>query len=289
MNRSTKTLLSAAAAAAFFATAGAASAQSGMWGYTPDTWTGPYVGAFGGFTQQNGEGNERIRFDRNLDGNYGDPVLLAGAARADAFSPGFCDGNAANAVAASGCDEDAGGTQGGIRAGYDYQLGSFVVGGVVDYSFVNQEDSVTGFSTTPAYYTFTRTLQQLAAVRARLGYAYGPALAYVTGGYATGELDNSYITSNGANSFRASTDDDKADGYQLGGGVEYALAPNLSLTGEYLYTSLDAGDYVIRTGAGTAPATNPFILAPFTTGTDQIRSNSRFGMHGFNLGMSYRF
>ena len=288
MNRSTKMLLSAAAATAIIASAGAASAQS-MFGYTPDTWTGPYVGAFGGFTQQNGQGDEAVRFDRNLDGNYGDPVLLAGAARADAFSPGFCDGNAFGPAAATGCDDDAGGTQGGIRAGYDYQIGSFVLGAVADYSFVNQEDSVTAFSTTPAYYTFTRTLQQLAAVRARLGYAYGPALGYVTGGYAAGELDNSYRTSNGANTFRASTDDDKANGYQLGGGVEYALAPNLTLTGEYLYTTLDAGDSVIRTGAGTAPATNPFILAPFTTGTDQIRSNSRFGMHGFNLGMSYRF
>jgi outer membrane immunogenic protein len=265
-----------------------ASAQT-LFGQTgPDSWTGPYVGVFGGFTTENGQDDERLRFDRNLDGNFGDTVTLSGTG-ADAFSPGYCAGAANSTTAAAGCDKDTRGTQGGIRAGYDYQMGSFVVGVVGDYSALNQEDSVTGFSTTPASYTFTRTLNNLAAVRARVGYAYGPALVYATGGVARGELENTFLTSNGANTFTARVDEDEADGYQAGGGVEYFLAPNLSLTGEYLYTSLDAGDYVVRVGQGSAPATNPFVLAPNTTGTDIIRSNSRFGVHAFNVGMSYRF
>jgi len=278
--------LAAAAATAVLVTAGTASAQS-LPGYTPDTWTGPYVGVFGGFTQENGQDDETLRFDRNLDGNYGDRVALSGTG-ADAFSPGYCDGNAGSPVA-GGCDDDSTGTQGGVRLGYDYQLGRFVLGAVADYSVLNQEDSVTGFSTTPAYYTFTRTLESMAAIRARLGYAYGPVLGYVTGGYASAKVDNSFATSNGANTFTATSDDDQADGYQVGGGLEWALAPNLSATAEYLYASLDAGDNVIRVGTGTAPATNPFILAPNTTGTDMVRSNSRFGVHAINLGMSYRF
>ena len=71
--------------------------------------------------------------------------------------------------------------------------------------------------------------------------------------------------------------------------MEYALAPNLSVTGEYLYTSLDAGDHVVRVTRGSAPATNPFVLAPNTAGTDMIRSNSKFGLHAVRLGMNYRF
>lgn len=63
----------------------------------------------------------------------------------------------------------------------------------------------------------------------------------------------------------------------------------LSATAEYLYTSLDAGDYVVRVGPGTAAPTNPFILAPNTTGTDMVCSNGKFGLHAVNLGMSYRF
>lgn len=290
MNRSMTTrLLCAAGAVAFLTTAGAASAQSSMWGYTPSTWTGPYVGIFGGGTMENGDEDETLRFDRNLDGNFGDTVTLATPAGANAFSPGFCDGQAFTNTAAQGCDDDSNGVQAGIRAGYDYQFGSFVVGGVVDYSVVDQEDSVTGFSTTPANYTFTRKLEQLGTARLRAGYAYGPVLAYVTGGYAVGKIENRFQTSNGANSFTATTDDDKAEGYQAGGGLEWALAPHLSATVEYLYTSLDAGDYNIRVGPGTAPATNPFILAPNTTGTDMTRSNGKFGVHAVNLGMSYRF
>lgn len=291
MSRSTlPSLLSAAGAVALLASAGTASAQSMMdrYTYTPQSWTGAYVGAFGGFTKQNGQNDETLRFDRNLDGAYGDQVSLAGTG-ANAFSPGYCDGNAYGPSAAQGCDGDSIGVQAGVRLGYDYQMGNFVVGAVADLSGVNQEDSVTGFSTTPAYYTFTRTLMSMAAVRARVGYAYGPALAYVTGGYAAGKVDNDFRTSNGANTFRAQIDDDKAEGYQLGGGLEVALAPHVTLTGEYLYASLDAGDHVIRVGPGSAPATNPFILAPNTTGTDMIRSNSKFGVHAFNLGVNYRF
>ena len=49
---------------------------------TPD-WTGPYVGVFIGGNQANDQGDERLRFDRNLDGNYGETVSTA--AGADAF------------------------------------------------------------------------------------------------------------------------------------------------------------------------------------------------------------
>jgi len=252
-------------------------------------WTGPYIGLFGGATETNDQSDETLRFDRNLDGNFGDPVTLGTAAGADAFSPGFCGGAAQGPTVAQGCDDDSGGAQGGIRAGYDFQFGNFVVGVVGDYSVLDQKDSVTGYSTTPASYTFTRTVQSMGALRARAGYAFGPALAYVTGGGAVAEVDNDFRTSNGANTFNASVDDDKAEGYQWGGGLEYRLAPNLSVTGEYLYTSLDAGDNVIRVGAGTAPAANPFIQEPNTTGTDIIRSNSRFGFHAINIGMAYRF
>jgi outer membrane immunogenic protein len=250
-------------------------------------WSGPYIGVYGGFTQENGQEDERLRFDRNLDGNYGDTVTLA--AGGDAFSPGYCGGLPGGNSQAQGCRDDAMGSFGGVRAGYDMQFGSFVAGVVADYGVGNQRDAVTGFSTTPANYTFSRKLESLAALRARLGYAWGPALIYGTGGVARGSLENRFSTSNMANTFTASVDDDEADGYQLGGGVEYRLAPNLSVTGEYLYTSLDAGDHVIRVGRGTAPATNPFVLAPNTTGTDMIRSNSKFGVHAVSVGMSYRF
>jgi Opacity protein and related surface antigens len=252
----------------------------------PD-WSGPYIGIFGGYGQANDDEDERLGFDRNLDGTYGESVVTG--AGVDAFGPGFCGGAANSSLAADGCDGDKSAPEAGVRAGYDWQFGSFVVGALAEYSVTDLEDRVTGFSTTPAYYSFERSLESLAAVRARLGYAMGPALIYGTGGYAQGQFDNDFTTSNRANSFDTIEDSDDGDGWQAGGGVEYALGRGLTVTGEYLYTSLDVDSPVVRVGPGSAPATNPFILPPNTTGTDMIRSNGRFGAHHVRIGMSYRF
>lgn len=280
-----KTMISAASMAVLLAAVGtSAMAQSADW---RSDFGGPYVGVFAGYTDKNDESKETLRFDRTLDGNFGDPVVTVTGA--DAFSPGFCDGAAKATSAANGCDGDSSGAQAGIRAGYDLQYGRLVLGVVADYSAVWQEDSVTGFSTTPASYVFSRNIESMAAARLRAGFVAGPVLVYATGGAAYARIENKFVTSNGTNSFAATTDEDDADGWQAGGGVEYRLAPNLSVTGEYLYTSLEPGDYTIRVGQGTAPATNPFVLAPNITGTDMIRSNAKFGLHALNIGMNYRF
>lgn len=273
----------AAAALALMAAAGAtpALAQS-----TPD-WSGFYVGVHGGFLDTNEDKNETLVFDRDFDGDFDDTVVLNGTTN-DAFSPGYCAGQASN-PSPSSCDRDDGGVEAGARVGYDMQFGNWVVGGVAEIAAVDAEDSVSGFSTTPANYVFTRNLKHTAALRARLGYAMGPALFYGTGGAVYGKIDNVFRTSNGANSFTETVEEDDADGYQFGGGVEWSLAPNLTLVGEYLYTDLEAGEHVVRAGPGTAPATNPFILAPNPAGTDITRSNPDFKTHAFRLGMNVRF
>ncbi|MEW6539788.1 MAG: outer membrane beta-barrel protein [Pseudomonadota bacterium] len=253
----------------------------------PD-WSGPYIGIFGGYNQANDDENENLGFDRNLDGRYGDQVSTGTGA--NAFSPGFCGGMATSTAPGTGCRDDNDGVEAGVRAGYDMQFGNFVVGALAEYSVNNVQDSVTGFSTTPAFYTFTRELESTAAARLKLGYAYGPALIYGTGGYAYGKFENKFRTSNQANSFTETSEGDDGDGWQAGGGVEYALGRGLTVSGEYLYTSLDVDSPVIRVGnTGTTPATNPFISAPNTTGTDMIRSNGRFGTHMVRIGMNYRF
>ncbi|MGV8955486.1 MAG: outer membrane protein [Cypionkella sp.] len=276
-------LTAVAALLAASATAGSSSAQS------QENWTGFSVGVLGGGVQTDDSSDETLLFDRDFDGQFDDSVVTV--AGGDAFSPGFCGGAANANTTAAGCDSDKRGVEAIFRAGYDYQFGSFVVGAIGEISTGSAEDSVTGFSTTPASYTFKRNLEGVAAARLRAGYAFGPALVYGTGGYARGRIDNRFTTSNRTNSFSTTSDDETdADGYQAGGGVEWRLAHNLSVTGEYIYTSLDVDDpFVVRVGRGGAVATNPFILPLNTAGTDIIRSEDKFKTHSFRIGMAYRF
>ncbi|MGE0178896.1 MAG: outer membrane protein [Sphingomonas sp.] len=269
------------AAAFVAATASPALAQDA------DNWTGFYVGGHFGYGFQPNDDDETILFDTNLDGRFGETVNTT--APANAFSPGFCGGSANGNAPAAGCRDDRDGIEFGIQAGYDYQApGSmFVVGMAVDYSRSRLRDSVTGFSTTPASYTMTRRLRDVATFRGRLGLSTGRALIYATGGLAYGSIRNSFTTTNTANAF-TDNGDERGWGGVIGGGVEYRLARNFSIGAEYLYRSIDAGDYVVRAGPGTAGLTNPFrIVNP--NGTDFLRSDDRMSSHGLRLTANYRF
>lgn len=245
-------------------------------------WTGGYVGGQIGYSFQPSDSNERIVFDTNLDGSFGDQVN--NAAGANAFSPGFCGGVARGSTPAAGCRKDRDRVEFGVHAGYDYQMDQFVLGGVVEYARTNIRDGVTAYSTTPAFYSFERRLRDTAGLRLRAGLATGETLFYGTGGLAYGKVRNRFTTSNTANTF-TDTGNDDAWGYKLGGGIEQKFSPNFSVGLQYLYTSLKDDDYRVRAGgaAGT----------PFTTvnaaGTDFARTSDRFTYHSVQLTGSFRF
>lgn len=258
-------------------------AQSGE-----DAWSGFYVGGqIGGSEPANDDGS-RVLFDTNLDGGFGDTVNTA--AGADAFSPGFCDGAALGRTPAAGCSDDKGGAEGGVRAGYDWQSGRWVYGVLVEYTENDARDSVTAYSTTPAFYTMTRDLDRTLALRARLGMAFGENsdwLAYATAGAARGRIDNSFSTSNAANAFVQSGSSD-ANGFQAGLGIERKVLENFSVGLEYLYTRLKDDEFRVRATPGTAPATNPFLIVN-PAGTDFRRSDEDFEVGSLRLTATLRF
>ena len=252
-------------------------------------WSGFYIGGHLGYGFLSGGDDERTLFDTTLDGAYGDTVRTA--AGADAFSPGFCDGTPISNNAAAGCTEDdEGGFDAGLRVGYDWQSGGLVIGGLIEASYVDISDSVTAFSVTPAAYSFHRDLNFLGAARLRAGFlAVDDWLIYATGGVAYGDIERRFTTTNTTNNFTTVTDnaDDGSWGYQLGGGVETKLSDSMSLGVEYIFTSLNDDEYAIRVGPGTAPATNPFLLAN-ASGTDMIRSGEDFEIHSVRAVLNFR-
>lgn len=248
-------------------------------------FSGPYVGGSVGYAFQGSDGGETIEFDRDLNGTFGDTVVTAGGA--DAFSPGFCNG-AATSTANIACANDKDGITYSARLGWDFQFGNIVAGVVLEGGKTNITDSVSAFSTTPAFYTMTREIDWNAGLRARLGYAAGgKTLFYGTGGAAYARVEHSFATSNTANSFTESGRSG-AWGWAAGGGVEQKLGSSFSIGVEYLYTNLKDDDYQVQAGAGTAPATNPFLLAG-AGGTDFRRSDDRFDFHAIRATAAFRF
>ena len=192
---------------------------------------GVYVGGTIGYAMQGNDIGSSVLFDRNLDGRFGDSITTV--AGANAFSTGFCNGAAVNATAIGGCDNDKDDIEYSARIGADTHFGNIVVGFVGEFGKAEISDSVTAFSTTPANYVFTRELDYNASVRGRLGYAANTTLFYGTGGVSYGKIDNSFRSSNTANSFTL-RDDDDAFGWVAGGGVEQKLGRNFSIGLEYL-------------------------------------------------------
>lgn len=249
-----------------------------------EQWEGGYIGGSIGLGAQKNDRNESVVFDTNLDGDYSDTVRTV--AGANAFAPGFCNGAATSAQPVD-CRGDKDGLEYYGRAGYDVQEGNIVYGVLVDAGKSESRDSVTAFSSTPAFYSFTRKLDYSVGARARVGYAARGALFYATGGAAYAKIKNGFSTSNGANSF-STNGNTKSWGYSYGGGAEVKIAKNFSLGLEYLYTNYVDDDFRVEVGPGTAPATNPFLLTN-AAGTSMRRSDSDFDQHNIRLTAAFRF
>ena len=119
-------------------------------------------------------------------------------------------------------DEDDGGFVGGAQVGYNYQIGSFVVGleGDIQYADFGREGAFDLDNDGEEDGVFESS-DWFGTVRARAGVALGQALIYGTGGFAFA---------------------DDSNGWTAGGGLEYAFTNNLSAKIEGLYVSLDGDD-----------------------------------------------
>ncbi|WP_457094324.1 outer membrane protein [Microvirga sp. P5_D2] len=118
---------------------------------------------------------------------------------------------------------DDGGFVGGAQIGYNYQIGSFVVGLEGDIQYADFGDNRYDFGTAGIFEDGSD--DWFGTVRARAGVAFDRALVYATGGFAFA--------------------DDRA-GWTLGGGLEYAFTNNLTAKVEGLYVNLEDQDFTFN-------------------------------------------
>ncbi len=141
-------------------------------------------------------------------------------------------------------------------------------------------------TTFSAQQTLQQDINWLASIRGRVGYAFGSAMVYVTGGFAWADVDYKGDTGDGfvvcvgnvgcayPASLRRTT-----SGYAAGGGYEGAITPNWIVRAEYLFYRFDGATII---GAGVPPT---FCPAPCST----TYTFPDFDIHSLRVGLSYKF
>jgi outer membrane immunogenic protein len=204
-------------------------------------WSGAYVGVFGGYLAGTVDWTGDF---------YSGPTLL------DSENGSF----------------DVDGWLVGGTIGANMQTGAFVFGVEGDIAWTNisgEGDAIDPTAGSPSIPS--ATVDYLGTLRARAGIAADSALFYVTGGFAAGGGDISITNLDGAGDDR--TESFTATGWTAGAGLEFALADNVSLKAEYLYTSLSTDD--VNFGSAS-PATDVIINGDLTSNTVKIGLNYGF-------------
>lgn len=162
--------------------------------------------------------------------------------RWNGFYGGIHGGVAASSLQAmnsvSGISDTAkgGGLQGGLLAGFNYQIGPVVLG-------IEADGTLTGIEAnhTPVVGALGDTISWGASLRGRLGVPVGTVLFYGTGGLAL--ADTKVTLANVGSRSNIQT------GLIGGLGAEAQLFAGWRLRGEYLYSRMEANRYSMANGA----------------------------------------
>lgn len=227
----------------------------------PSTWSGGYIGGNGGY----GWDNQSIT-------STADAAFFGAAITADN-------------VPASFSPRTKGGL-GGVQAGYNYQMGSGLIGLEADFDFASIRGSSSFLDPTGISFSASgeRKISSLGTLRARAGWLpWSSLLLYVTGGLAYGKTELTVASSAlpfaggcaAAPGCLSSTSSGMRAGWTIGLGGEWMFAPAWSLKAEYLYVDLGSRSATLVSPLG--PAGN------FYTATTRFQENIVRG------GINYHF
>jgi outer membrane immunogenic protein len=179
----------------------------------------------------------------------------------------------------------------GVQAGYNYQIGSSVIGLEGDYNWVglNKTKLFNLCCDNPGTATFK--FSEFATLRARGGLALDRTLLYVTAGVAFAHIQNTDAFAAFDNQGRPVTpcciasEDKWKPGLAVGAGVEFALSQNWSVKGEYLYMMFQDSDATLlnpTSGTRTCLSNTPGNLF-------NCRMNFTESAQLARLGVNYRW
>jgi outer membrane immunogenic protein len=125
---------------------------------------------------------------------------------------------------------DPGSFVGGGQIGAQGQIGNWVIGAEGSFSWMNLQQTDVAFLVPGAQRSLS--LQNIATVTGKLGYAWDHWMVYGKGGWADTEVKP--YTFNPANGL-ASRSDAWQSGWTAGGGIDYMFARNWIVGGEFNY------------------------------------------------------
>ena len=251
-----------------FATAVAGSALAADMGmplkapsYAPAfSWTGTYVGANVGGVWGSFKTNPATT--DNLSGAVG--------------APGAMNINNSSVI-------------GGVQAGYNWQIGQYVLGLEQDYQFTGLKQTATFAAPAGAFLpgdSMAFKTDYLAASRAKLGMTWDRTLIYAAGGLETGEFDvtSAYVARGaGGSPALGFTDANKLHfGFNVGAGIDYAVTNNVFVGVEYRY--LDLGKETYNLGAFTpAGAAAQTVGNSVSMTASEVTARLNFKLGGLGL------
>jgi outer membrane immunogenic protein len=179
----------------------------------------------------------------------------------------------------------------GGQIGYDQQFGSFVVGGELDFDGgginANQTNVVVSQAQpadATAAFNVHESIDWIASMRAKAGYAWGPQWAYVTAGGAwiNGRINALASSNTGIGTFGDSAEGNfnlanSHPGWVLGFGYERAVATNWSVRAEYLRYNFLSGDTNVMTFPSSPAGSQVAVTLP------------TYNVNVIRVGASYRF
>ncbi|HWM81513.1 MAG TPA: outer membrane protein [Pseudolabrys sp.] len=163
------------------------------------------------------------------------------------------------------------GVLGGGQIGFNYQMGTWVVGLEADYSAsgIKGASAIVIDPTDNDRSTINPHLRWTSLVTARLGYAFDRYLPYIKGGVAFGDIRYSF---NNLTTGMAGGTTIRRTGWTIGTGLEVALDGNWSVRAEY--------DYIQFGNKNKALPDEDGAIQPVST---------RHSSHQIRLGVNYRF
>jgi len=152
---------------------------------------------------------------------------------------------------------------GGFQAGYNWQIGSWVLGVEQDIQYSRLRSTFL-YAAAPggalvASDGFSNKVDFLSGTRLRAGWAFDRSLLYVAGGLETAVLDTSgnYVARAAGSPAATFTDADKFHvGWTIGGGYQYAFTNNVALGVEYKYLDLGRENYNLGAVTNAAGVTS---------------------------------